>query len=146
LEIAELRPLFAARAETFTLEQRRTLYSRHPNQIFIDDAIKQYGNASSFREAEALFESMIHPFVSVFRPEHIKAVVDCARANNQIYCANQTRIQLTYLFDQTLDLISDTASNWQAFLTHVLNVYDTGGTIYFELENRMVGAGIWPVA
>jgi hypothetical protein len=146
LEIAELRPLLAARAETFILEQKRTLYSRRPNQIFIDDAIKQYGKASSFRGAEALFESMIRPFVSMFRPEQVKAVVDSARSNSQIYCANETRMQLTYLFEQTLDLISDTAPNWQAFLTHVLDAYDPEGAIYIELQNRMTETGIWPVA
>ena len=145
LEIAELRPLFAARAKTFTLEQKRTLYSRHPNPIFVDDAITQYGEAGSYREAEAMFETMIRPFVSAYRPEHINAVVDSARENGQIYGASETRIQLTFLFEQTMDLISDTSSHWQAFVTHVLDKYDTEGTFYVELQNRMTEAGIWPV-
>jgi hypothetical protein len=146
LEIPELRPLFVARAGTFTLEQKRTLYSRHPHQVFIDDGIKQYGEAGSFRGAEAIFETMIRPFVSMFRPEHIRTVVDLAKENGQIYCTSETRLQLAYLFEQTLDLVADTAPCWQEFLTHVLNVYDSDGSIYVELRERMTEAGIWPVA
>lgn len=146
LEIPELRPLFAARAETFTLEQKRTLYSGHPNQVFIDDAIKQYGEARSYRGAEALFETMIRPFVSMFRPEHIRTVVDSAKANDQIYCAGETRLQLAYLFERTLDLVADTTLSWQGFLRHVLDVYDTDGALYVDLQNRMSEAGIWPAA
>jgi hypothetical protein len=146
LEIPELRPLFAARAQTFTLEQKRILYSAHPNQVFIDDAIRQYSEATSFRGAESLFETMIRPFVSVFRPEHIRAVVESATANDQIYCASETRLQLAHLFEQTRDLAPETASSWQAFLTHVLATYDTKGTFYVELQNRMSDSGIWPIA
>ncbi len=146
LEIAELRPLFAARVTEFTFEQKCILYARHPNQIFIDDAVQQYAKAGSFRSAEALFEAMIRPFVSVLRPADIQAIVDSARANGEIYCASKSCIQLRDLFEQTLDLLSETAHSWQAFLTHVLAVYDTEGTIYTELRNRMVESGIWPAA
>jgi hypothetical protein len=146
LEIPELRPLFVVRAETFTLEQKRTLYSRHPHQVFIDDAIKQYGEAGSFRGAEALFETMIRPFVSMFRSEHIRTVVDSAKENAQIYCASETPVQLAYLFGQTQDLVPDTASCWQEFLRHVLNVYDKDDSIYVELRKRMMEAGIWPIS
>ena len=88
---------------------------------------------------------MIRPFVSIYRPEHIKTILDSARENSQIYCASETRLQMTYLFERTIDLVAETAPSWQAFLTHALDKYDTEGKIYIDLVKRMMEAGIWPV-
>ena len=146
LEIDELRPLFAARAAGFTTGEKNVLYVGHPNQVFIDDAIKEYAEASSYRGAEELFDAMIRPFITVFRPEHIRTIVDGARTNGQIYAAAGTREQLAYLFERTSDLLSDTASVWQAYLQKVTEVYDKDGRHFCDLRERMIKAGISPAS
>lgn len=145
LEIDELRPLFSARSTSFTYKQKQVLYTLNPNAIFMEDAIKQYAAAGSYRGAEELFETMIRPFISAYRADNIKAVLDAAMANSQIYCAGETRVQMADLFERTIDLLRDTMPNWQAFLTHVLDRYDTEGRMYTELQRRMTEAGIWPI-
>lgn len=145
LEIDELRPLLSARATSFNYEQKQILYSRNPSSIFIDDATRQYAEANSYRGAEERFETMIRPFISVYRPDNLKAVLDAAMGNGQIYCASKTPVQMTDLFERTIDLLSDTQSNWHAFLTLVLERYDTEGQIYTDLQQHMTLAGIWPI-
>lgn len=144
VEIDELRPLVASKAGALTLSQRHDLYSRNPNPIFIDDAVADYARAASFREAEELFEAMVRPFMSVYRPEHIIAILDAAKGNSQIYCAKDTRVQMVDLFDRTIDLLSITKASWQSFLTHVLNRYDTSGRLFYALQERMTETGVWP--
>jgi len=146
LEIDELRPLFSTRATSFSDKQKQVLYTRNPNAIFMEDAIKHYAEAGSFRVAEELFETMIRPFISAYRADNIKAVLHAAMANSQIYCASETRVQMADLFERTIDLLPDTMPDWQAFLTHVLDRYDTEGRIYTELQRRMTEAGIWHIS
>lgn len=112
----------------------------------MEDAIKHYAEAGSFRVAEELFETMIRPFISAYRADNIKAVLHAAMDNGQIYRASETRVQMADLFERTIDLLLDTMPDWQAFLTHVLDRYDTEGRIYTELQRRMTEAGIWPIS
>ena len=145
LEIDELRPLFEDRVGSFTADQKHYLFSRYPHPVFIDGAIREYSGASSFRGAERLFESMIRPFSNVLGPDHVKAIVGSARENTQIYCAAKSGVQMAYLFEQTTDLVSETATEWQAFLTHVLAVYDNECRYYADLRDRMTEIGMWPI-
>lgn len=145
LEIDELRPLFAARVKVFTTTQKHFLFLRHPNPIFVEDAIKQYAEAKSFRGAESGFESMIRPFITVMTARQINAVLDAAMQNGQIYSASETRVQMADLFERTLDLLAETASQWQSFLSHVFRCYGDEDHTYIELRAYMTAAGIWPL-
>lgn len=144
LEIDELRPLFAARITTFEMLNKEVLYPEYPHPAFLDDAIQEYLASGGFRTAERRFEKMIRPFIGVMQHEHVKAIVDGARQNNQIYAAGGTSAQLAYLFEGTLDLIGDTTGTWREYLQKMLEGYDKELDFYSGLRDKMVAAGIWP--
>jgi hypothetical protein len=143
LAIDELRPLFEARAITFSIDQKKNLYSVHNNSVFIDDAITEYSKSRRYRDAEDLFDSLIRPFFNAFEAEHIISILNAAKNNSQIYGAGKTPLQLSNLFDQSIDLLDHTTAAWQDFLHSVWALYES---IYSILLNTMILLGVGPIA
>lgn len=144
LELDELRPAFAERVEHFTPAEKQAVYAIRPHEVFVMDAIAEYGKASGFRHAEQLFEYSIRPFFGVFRAEHVRKVIETAGRNGQIWCAKLTPKHLALLFAQTQDLLTeDNISSWQGYLQK-MNGIETEKDRYEELQTQMTTAGIWP--
>lgn len=116
LDIGTLSDVVLNRFDSFDEDIQVAIIAEHPSKKFVSRAIKIYSEASSFRHAEHLGQSLILPLAKCFSSEDVIKVLAAASENGQIWHAGGTPGILEQLFDQTTVLLDDTRTSWTAFV------------------------------
>lgn len=146
LEIDLLRPLLVGRIASFSDKDKEAIFSSHQRQEFIDQAIDLYAKVEHFRDAVRIGQTVISPFCSLFRAEHVQRILEAARTNFEIHGVLRTSDILIDIFKATADLLEATKGSWQGFLAVMMNGKERDDrSAYPALRAEMEKAGIWPV-
>lgn len=118
--IDELREAITDPLKSLSDTELAKAISYGPHIEYAEMAIKSFAIARSFRDAEALAKSLIIPLATVFESKHIKAILDAAAINTQIYSAAEMNDILKQFYDLTPHTRPDANSAWASFIEEML--------------------------
>jgi len=114
--VTDLAEILTARFDAFDQTTQISIISKYPRQEFVSRALEIYGNARSYRSAEALGHMLIVRLAPYFKAEDIHDLLKKVAANEQIWNAAGTPDVLVAVFDQTRALLASTADHWRSFV------------------------------
>ena len=114
--VPALANVLLERFEAFDATTKISIIAEHPCRELIPAGIKIYGHAGSYRSSEQAGRSVILSLAPYFNADELKAVLEAASNNGQIWDASGTPKILEQLFDQTISLLPDSRPHWNAFL------------------------------
>ena len=115
-EIAPLSQILLGRFNNFDEATQISVIAEHPRTEFVRRGIEIYAQATNFRHAEHLGQSIILPLAKYLSAEDVEAVLKAASANGQIWFAAGMPAILETLFDRTTSLLFTSRPHWQAFV------------------------------
>ncbi len=140
LGMSQIDTVLLSRVEEFDEAIKIGLISEHPRPELVDLAIGVYEKAGSFRSAEWLGESAILPVAEFFEEQHVKALLETVRENDQIWCASGTPKILDQVFEKTRELLPNTSEYWQEFVDNQIELMDGKADKYYaypDLQKRL---------
>jgi len=114
--IEELANVLLSRFDSFDEKIRVKIISEYPQKEFVDRAIEIYKEASGWRYAEMLGQSMILPLAHLFTADNIREILESVAQNDQIGWASGTPNILSSLFDLTLPILDEAKPRWTEFV------------------------------
>lgn len=125
--VSDLKPIIIEGFNTLPSEIQRSVIKTTPQPEFAARAITLYSEASSYRGAERLGESLILPMINCFSMSDIKEVLEVVQENNQIYEASGTPAIIGELFEQTKRHLPDLRKSWEALFEFLFSRYEYEG-------------------
>lgn len=132
------------------LESQIGVIAAAPRPEFAEKAIRIYSSATSYRSAERLGATIIVPMAQCFSANDVKAILDAAKANSQIWNASRTPLVLEQLFDGTMRFLTESKNAWRELVEFLAPNYSFESikgltwtsTNWKGLVKRMEEAGI----
>lgn len=146
--VSELRADAIAAFRSLPPLTQETVVRFFPRAAWAEDVARLYRSASSFRDAEALGNSLLLPMAQYLSGPQIASVLEAVCANSQIWNASGTPDVLEKLFDLTAAARSDALPSWQEavrfFVSRATTLADHYA--YPKLRGRLEAIGWWPPA
>lgn len=114
--VTDLAEILMTRFDAFDQTTQISIISEYPRQEFVARALEIYGDARSYRSAEALGQTLIVRLAPHFKAADIHDLLVNVAANGQIWNAGGTPDVLVAVFDQTRALLVSTADDWRGFV------------------------------
>ena len=84
LEIGELKPLLLARIAAFAKSDKEELLTRHHRPELLGEAVTLYVEVKNVRRSEKIAQTIILPKCSMFKPDHLRRILQAAESNVSI--------------------------------------------------------------
>jgi hypothetical protein len=114
VKVAALRDIAIKRLPQASAETFAKVLRVDPSEVYLDQALTRFENATSFRKAESLLEQLVLPLASLFKKEDIERVCKAFLRNSQIEYANGVPALMLQLFQETAALAQSTRSAWKS--------------------------------
>lgn len=114
--IDELRAPLIEAFEGLPDDRKIAVMAVNPDQAFAPTALRFFGAARSFRQAESLGEQLIVPLAPIMTGEQVEAVLHAADANSQIWDASGMPRILTALLVAAPPPTGVAAEAWRRFM------------------------------
>ncbi len=139
--IPELSEILLMRFDGFDINTQISIISEHPKHELVVPGIEIYRQASSFREAEALGQSIIISLIPFLTADNIKVLLNAAQNNGQIWYAGGTAEILESVFDNTQHILPKARPYWQAFVDYCIDMHNGDAENHYSypgLQKRLV--------
>jgi len=139
LNIPQLKVLFLETFKDLSIHEQLNIIAQTPHPEFVEESLKLYGYAGSFRGAEELGTSVIIPMIPYFSHEDILEILKITQKNGQIWAATGIRDVIEHLFDSTSEYYSETRDGWQEFVDFLKekNYLDWYQGVVTKLEQKV---------
>ncbi|NNB48786.1 hypothetical protein [Pseudomonas fragi] len=97
-------------------EEQVELITDNPKREFVDQGIRLYSDAPSYRESDRLGQSIVVPLAVQFTTQDVQKLLDAVLGNSQISYASGTADVLLEVFRITQSLLGETKEYWQGFV------------------------------
>ncbi|OGQ88899.1 MAG: hypothetical protein A2512_08470 [Deltaproteobacteria bacterium RIFOXYD12_FULL_56_24] len=115
--VPELVDVLLTKFDSFEEKVQVNIISEYPRKEFVSRALAIYRNASGWRYAETLGQSLILKLAHFLTVSDLMEILSAAESNNQIWEASGTSGILEELFDITIHLVGESLTYWEKFVS-----------------------------
>ena len=126
------------------IEFREWILGRQPCRAFVSEALEMYAASASFATAAKLGANLLLPHAKYLQTDDIAILNKVIRENNydQILNSSETATILIQVFDETRQLLPNSAVHWSAIADYIVQKKSHGNFAYPQFLEELRKAAV----